>query len=311
MSALDILKLLADSTRLRVLALLRCETLSVAELQDILEMGQSRISSHLGLLRQGGLVVDRKDGKKTFYSLNPELSGPTRGLIDSACESASQVAAFRTDAENLQRIMEKRRRQTEAHFNAIAGRLSKDYCPGRSWQAVGHALLHLVPAIDIADLGAGEGMLSQLLARQARTVVCIDNSERMVEVGAELARREGITNLEYRLGDIEAVPLEDASVDLALLSQALHHAQNPQRAVDEAARIVRPGGRVLVLDLAQHDFEQARELYADTWLGFPENTLYQFLRKARLSEVQVNPVAKEREAPHFVTLLASGRKRQD
>ncbi|MFP4542581.1 MAG: class I SAM-dependent methyltransferase, partial [Opitutales bacterium] len=162
--------------------------------------------------------------------------------------------------------------------------------------------------IEIADLGAGEGVISQLLARRAQRVWCIDNSPRMVEVGSALARDQGIENLTYKLGDIEDVPLPDASVDLALLSQALHHAAHPTRALAEAYRILRPGGQVVVLDLLEHQFEKARELYADRWLGFTPNHLYGWLREVGFLHVSVDTVAREAQEPYFQTLLAVGSK---
>lgn len=304
----DILKILSDPTRLRVLALLMREELSVAELQEILGMGQSRISSQLALLRTVNLVTDRREGKKAFYSLRGTLPSKTTALIKAAIESVGELPVIADDRENLDRILQKRRRTQEQYFNLIAGRLGKNYCPGRSWEAIGHLALRLTPAIDIADLGAGEGLLSQLLAHRARQVWCIDNSPRMVEVGTELARKNGLANLTYKLGDIENVPLPDQSVDLAILSQALHHAQRPQAALDEAFRILRPGGQVLILDLKEHTFEKARELYADVWLGFSESSLHGFLKKAGFSKVEVAPVAKEGAEPQFETLLASGFK---
>ena len=304
----DILKTLSDPTRLRLLALLLREELSVAELQEILGMAQSRISSQLALLRQAGLVSDRREGKKAFYSLRPILPAKTLGLIRSAVDAVADLGVMSEDRDSLDRILQKRRRVSEQYFNLIAGRLGKNYCPGRSWEAIGHLALHLVPAITVADLGAGEGLLSQLLARRAEQVWCIDNSPRMVEVGTELARKNGLANLAYKLGDIEQVPLPDKSVDLAILSQALHHAQHPQRAVDEAFRILRPGGQILVLDLNEHAFEKARELYADIWLGFKESVLHGFLKKSGFSKVEVTPVARESNEPNFETLLASGVK---
>jgi ArsR family transcriptional regulator len=304
----DILKILSDPTRLRLLALLSREELSVAELQDILDMGQSRISSQLALLRQVDLVSDRREGKNAFYSLRAPLAPKTLALIRAAIASVAELPVMEEDRENLERALQKRRRTQEQYFNLIAGRLGKNYCPGRSWEAIGHLALRLTPAIDIADLGAGEGLLSQLLARRARQVWCIDNSERMVEVGTELAAKNGLDNLAYKLGDIEQVPLAERSVDLAILSQALHHARHPQRAVDEACRILRPGGQLLVLDLNEHTFEKARELYADVWLGFKESALHGFLKKAGFTKVEVTTVARETAEPFFETLLASGVK---
>lgn len=304
----DILKTLSDPTRLRLLALVMREEMSVAELQEILGMGQSRISSQLALLRQAGLVSDRRDGKKAFYSLRPNLPARQMALLRAAAESVADLEVIAEDRESLDRILQKRRRVSEQYFNLIAGRLGKNHCPGRSWEAIGHLALRLTPPIVIADLGAGEGLISQLLARRAKQVWCIDNSPRMIEVGAELARKNGLANLAYKLGDIEKVPLPDKSVDVAIFSQALHHAQHPQAAVDEAARILRPGGQVLVLDLREHDFEKARELYADVWLGFKESALHGFLKKAGFLQVEVTTVAKEAAEPYFETLLASGVK---
>ena len=304
----DILKALSDPTRLRLLALLAREELSVAELQEILGMGQSRISSQLALLRTVNLVTDRREGKNAFYSLRAALAPRILALTRAALDSVGEQPVMAEDRENLDRILLKRRRTQEQYFNMIAGRLGKNYCPGRSWEAIGHLALRLTPAIDIADLGAGEGLLSQLLAARARQVWCIDNSPRMVEVGTELARKNNLANLSYKLGDIEKVPLPDKSVDLAILSQALHHARHPQRAVEEAFRILRPDGQVLVLDLNEHSFEKARELYADLWLGFKESALHGFLKKAGFTKVEVTAVAREAIEPYFETLLACGTK---
>jgi len=304
----DTLKILSDPTRLRLIALVMREELSVAELQEILGMGQSRISSQLALLRQASLVVDRRDGKKAFYSLRPDLPASQLALLKAAVDSVAGLEMITDDGRHLDRALGKRRRVSEQYFNLIAGRLGRNHCPGRSWEAIGRLALRLVPNLVVADLGAGEGLISQLLARNARQVWCIDNSPRMVEVGTELARKNDLANLTYKLGDIEQVPLPDDSVDLAILSQALHHARHPQKAVDEAHRILKPGGQLLVLELAEHGFEKARELYADVWLGFKESALDAFLKKAKFVKVEVTPVSRETVEPFFQTLLASGTK---
>ena len=152
-------------------------------------------------------------------------------------------------------------------------------------------------------------MISQLIARQAEIVYCIDRSQKMVEVGKELANANQLENLHYLLGDIEEVPLDDETVHISLLSQALHHANRPEKAIAEAYRITKRGGRIIILDLKEHTFEKARELYADTWLGFAENQIHSWLNNAGFENVSVSTVAKEPEEPHFETILATGVKR--
>ena len=210
------------------------------------------------------------------------------------------------DITALQLALRKRQDKAREYFNRLAGRFGRSYCPGRTWKGVSHLLLTLVGPIVVADLGAGEGTLSQMLARHAKKVIAVDNSEKMVEFGAALAREHGFANLEYRLGDIEDPPIPPGSVDLALFSQALHHANNPARALAAAHRLLKPGGRVAVLDLLAHRFEQAREMYADMWLGFTEAELHRMLEAAGFASIEVQVVAREEQPPHFQTLFGAG-----
>lgn len=304
----ETLRLLADPTRSRMLHLLHRGELAVGELQEILGLPQSRISTHLALLRKAQLVNDRRDGKKSFYSLARDLPVSVAGIVDAALAASAREPKSAADQRALQRIVEKRRQKAEQHFNLVADRLGRNYCPGRSWEAIGQMLFLLTPRVRIADLGAGDGTLSRLLARQAESVHCVDNSPRMVQVGRALAKKEHLRNLTYVLGNIEKVPLPDRSIDLALLSQALHHAENPRQALAEAFRILKPGGRLLILDLRAHRFEKARELYADRWLGFKENELHDWIEEAGFSQSEVRVVAKEAKEPCFETILATGLK---
>ena len=304
----ETLRLLADPTRSRMLHLLHRGELAVGELQEILGLPQSRISTHLALLRKAQLVKDRRDGKKSFYSLARDLPVSVAGIVDAALAASAREPKSAADQRALQRIIEKRRQKAEQHFNLVADRLGRNYCPGRSWEAIGQMLFLLTPRVRIADLGAGDGTLSRLLARQAESVHCVDNSPRMVQVGRALAKKEHLRNLTYVLGNIEKVPLPDRSIDLALLSQALHHAENPRQALAEAFRILKPGGRLLILDLRAHRFEKARELYADRWLGFKENELHDWIEEAGFSQSEVRVVAKETKEPCFETILATGLK---
>jgi ubiquinone/menaquinone biosynthesis C-methylase UbiE/DNA-binding transcriptional ArsR family regulator len=297
---------LHDPTRLRILALLEKEELSVAELQEILHLGQSRISTHLAHLRRVGLVEPRREGKRTYYSLIEKMTAETRHILEAAWTTLREVPAAKTDAAGLKLALEKRRTTARDYFNRVAGRLGKSFCPGRTWTEIGPLLAQLVPHVVVADLGAGEGWLSQLLARRAEKVIAVDNSPKMVAFGRAEAKKKGIANLEYRLGDLADPPIPPRSVDLVILSQALHHTANPQAALNAAARLLRKGGRLIVLDLNQHHFDQARELYGDHWLGFSEADLHAWLAAAGLREVEVTLLTSEVEPPHFQPTLASG-----
>jgi ArsR family transcriptional regulator len=310
-SILKSFRLLADPNRVRIVLLLEREELSVAELQEILGMGQSTLSTHLGQLKQAGLIEDRRTGKNILYRLKggrgaeAEVMGELLGVMR---KGAAEIPEAEEDRAALELALRKRQDRIRAYFDDLAGRFGREYVPGRSWKALGEMLLKLMPAMAIADLGAGEGTISQLLAQRATKVIAVDNSDKMVEYGTRLASEHGVGNLEYRKGDLEALPVEDGAVDLAFFSQSLHHARHPARAVAEAYRILKPGGQVAILDLLKHRFEQARELYADLWLGFSEVELREYLRKAGFQGIETSVVHREPEAPHFETVLATGRK---
>ncbi|MGD0940384.1 MAG: metalloregulator ArsR/SmtB family transcription factor [Terracidiphilus sp.] len=303
-SIVKTLRVLADPSRLRILSLLASEELSVAELQEILVMGQSTISTHLSQLKQAKLVEDRRTGKSNLYRLLKQ-DAVVASLL---AQARKEIPEAGPDQAAMRNVLKKRQDKMRAFFDSVAGRLGKDYVPGKSWKGLAEALLRLLPPMVIADLGAGEGGFALLLAERAKKVIAVDTSARMIEVGREQALRHGIKNIEFRIGDMEEVPIRDAKVDLVFFSQSLHHALHPERAICEANRILRPGGRIVILDLAKHRFEEARELYADEWLGFSESELEAMLEDAGFTEVQTSVVHKEPETPQFQTLLAIAEK---
>jgi ArsR family transcriptional regulator len=307
-ATLKAVRALADPTRLRIVALLEGDELSVNELQEITRMGQSRISTHLGWLQEAGLLESRRDGKRAFYRWPRQPGEAIRHSLELAVRGANELPEHAADRINLKRALALRQDQALASFNQIAGRFDRVYGPGRSWQAFGQLLLRILPPLTAADLGSGEGLLSELLARRCKKVIAVDNSEKIVAFGAAKARRIGLKNLEFRLGDLEDPPLASRSVDLVILSQALHHAADPARAIAGAYRILRPGGQIMILDLRQHSFEQARTLYGDRWLGFAECDLDRWLQAAGFRQLELSVVAREEHPPHFETLLVSANK---
>ncbi|HKF47398.1 MAG TPA: metalloregulator ArsR/SmtB family transcription factor [Terracidiphilus sp.] len=334
-SIVKMLRAAADPTRLRILLLLKAEELTVAELQEILTMGQSTISTHLAQLKQAGLVEDRRAGKSSLYRLaqgaaddsesrqgtNPVVPKDARNIVGALApaphnlflnellaQAAKETPEAAPDQAAMRRAVRKRQERMRSFFDSMAGRLGKDYVPGKSWKSIAEALLRLMPPMTIADLGAGDGSFSLLLAAQARRVIAVDSSEKMLEVGRDQAARHGATNIEFRQGDMEETPIDSSSIDLVFFSQSLHHALHPDRAISEAARILVPGGRVVILDLARHRFEEARELYADQWLGFGEAELEEMLEKAGFENATVAIIDRDPEAPQFQTLLAIATK---
>ncbi|HTJ31275.1 MAG TPA: metalloregulator ArsR/SmtB family transcription factor, partial [Acidobacteriaceae bacterium] len=227
-SILKMLRVSADPNRLRILLLLSQEELTVAELQEILAMGQSTISTHLSQLKQAELVEDRRAGKNNLYRLNTGSDDAVLiGLLDRA---RHEIPETDHDQLAMRRVVRKRQERMRSFFDSVAGRLGKDYVPGRSWKGVAEALLRLMPPMTVADLGAGEGAFALMLAQQAEKVIAVDSSPKMIEVGREMAARHGVTRIEYRLGDMEELPIDAASIDVAFFSQSLHHALHPQRA---------------------------------------------------------------------------------
>ncbi|MGN6642221.1 MAG: class I SAM-dependent methyltransferase, partial [Verrucomicrobiota bacterium] len=247
-------------------------------------------------------------GKRTFYKLNQAADSGAREFIQLAIRGAEELPEHDSDQINLKRVINRRSEQAQIYFNQIAGRFDRVYGPGRSWQAFGHLLLRMLPPLVVADLGAGEGLLSELLARRCKKVIAVDNSEKIVEFGAAKAKKNHLKNLEFRLGDLQNPPIESSSVDLVILSQALHHAEQPSKTLEAAHRILKPHGQILILDLLQHNFEKARELYGDRWLGFAESDLHRWLEQVGFKKIEISIVAREEQPPHFETILAGAEK---
>jgi ubiquinone/menaquinone biosynthesis C-methylase UbiE len=260
-------------------------------------------------LKRTGVVADRRVGKNVYYGANHIGHNAQRERMAEITRLlARELPETARDRTSLKLVLQKRQDKARKYFDELAGKFGRGYVPGRSWQALAHTLISLLPPLTVADLGAGEGTLSQLLAKRARKVIAIDSSPKMVEFGSGLAKKHGFKNLEYRLGDIEDPPIAKNSIDLAILSQALHHAIHPERAIDAARRILKRGGHLVILDLLSHRFEKARELYADHWLGFSEVKLHQLLEKSAFREIEVSVVSREKQSPHFQTVFATGAK---
>lgn len=304
-------RLLGDDVRLRILRLLAAERLNVSELTGILDIAQSGVSRHLGLLKDAGLVAEAREGGFSFYRIAPAVRdgsngvGPLWPLLEAQFEAAGSTPAGRADEARLEEVRRLRKENFDAHAGPDTN--ARQLVPGRSWAAWARALGHLLPPVRVADLGCGEGYLTIETSRWASKVIAVDRSDAVLKRARALASRRRVSNVIWKKGELEKLPIRDASVDVALLSQALHHASDPARAVHEAARILVAGGRLLVLDLREHDEGWVRERLGDRWLGFSEERLESLLREAGLEHVKVG-VGSRRTGDPFTVLIASAAK---
>ena len=304
-SAATLYRLLGDEVRLRILRLLTAERLNVSELTAVLGLAQSGVSRHLGLLKENGLVHEQREGGFTYYSASGAghdgLEAIHAALAAQFAASAAD-AVVRADEARLKEVLRVRKESFATHGGA-----DRQFVPGRSWAAWSRALGLLLPALDVADIGCGDGYLTIETARWARRVVAVDRSREVLARARELAARRGAGNIAWKRGELEALPLDDQSVDVALLSQALHHAERPEVAIAEAVRVLRPGGRVLVLDLRTHGESWVRERLADNVLGFDDRELASLLERGGLSDVRVR-VGARLDGDPFTVLIACGTR---
>ena len=304
-------RLLGDEARLRLLRVLAHDRFNVTELTGVLGLAQSGVSRHLGLLKEAGLVAEERDGAYTFYRLSPSVRenglGPLWPLLEAQFAAAQNTAAVRADEARLHEVLRLRRENFDQHAGPDT-RDGRQLVPGRSWAAWARALAHLLPPVDVVDIGCGEGYLTIEVARWARRVIAVDRSATVLTRAKALAGRRRAANITFKRGELERLPLDNASVDLALLSQALHHASDPAQAATEAVRVLRPGGKLLVLDLRAHQEEWVRDKLGDRHLGFADDDLQQLLRETGLTDVRVS-VGSRRTGDPFTVLVASGTKK--
>ena len=312
-----VFKTLADSTRVRILALLEREELAVQELMDVLAMAQSRVSRHLGILREAGLLRDRREGTYVFYRFATPKSGAWSDAWELARRELAGDPAAERDAAALVRVVEARASRIRTFFDSV----------GPEWDALrkvfnddalrARAIAHLAPpGWTVCDVGTGTGILAKEVARLGLRVIAVDHSPRMLEAARSSLESEGYAvesegcAVELRLGEAHALPLADGEVDAALAHMVLHYVPQPAEALREMARIVKPGGVVVVVDFVRHQAEWMREELGVLWLGFPADEILRWLGDAGLESVRIehfaNPSPARRDLPG--TFLASARK---
>ncbi|TQM10581.1 ArsR family transcriptional regulator /transcriptional regulator [Pseudoxanthomonas sp. 3HH-4] len=299
------LKVFADATRVRLLALLSREELTVAELSAITQLAQPRVSTHLAKLKEAGLVRDRRAGVSAYYRFDEDNLDTVQRELWRSLRDGSDDPLLRQDAERVASVLANRA-SDQNWADSVAGDMERHYSPGRTWEALARTALPLLETGDVLDIASGDGVLAELLSPHAKRYVCIDTSTRVVAAAGERLRR--FPNVEVREGDMHALPFKDGSFDLVVLMHALTYSAKPAQAVAEAARVLRRGGRLLLSSLGKHEHKSVVEAYGHVNLGFTEKELRRFAEKAGLDIANAETVTRERRPPHFEVLSLTAVK---
>ncbi|KRA52729.1 ArsR family transcriptional regulator [Pseudoxanthomonas sp. Root65] len=299
------LKVFADATRVRLLALLAREELTVAELSAITQLAQPRVSTHLAKLKEAGLARDRRAGVSAYYRFDEDNLDSVQRELWRSLRDGSDDPLLRQDAERITAVLANRAAD-QNWADSVAGDMERHYSPGRTWEALARTALPLLETGDVLDIASGDGVLAELLSPHAKRYVCIDTSTRVVAAAGERLRR--FPNVEVREGDMHALPFKDGSFDLVVLMHALTYASKPAQAVAEAARVLRKGGRLLLSSLGKHEHRSAVEAYGHVNLGFTEKELRRFAEKAGLDIANAETVTRERRPPHFEVISLTATK---
>lgn len=300
----SLLSLFAEPTRVRLFSLLAQEELSVAELTQITELAQSRVSTHLGKMREAGVITDRRQGASTFYRASdamPEAARAVWSLLDGRLDDR----VLDTDRERCVALL---RAREAAWPDAVAGQMERHYSPGRTWEATARGLLGLARFGDVLDAGSGDGTLAALIAPRAQSVTCLDRSEKVLDAARHRLREHG--NVSFARGDLLELPFADGAFDHAMLFNVLTLVRDPARALAEAARVLRPGGRLAVVTLAAHGHAAVAESYGHLVPGFAPKKLAKMLARAGLTVEACEVTSRERRKPYFEVVSAFARKEE-
>jgi ArsR family transcriptional regulator len=296
------LNLLGDESRLRLCALLRERELSVTDLVRVTGIPQSRVSTHLARLREGGFVRDRRDGQRSFYALaNDSIPGTAKAVLDEAAGSADPT--LESDKRRLSALDVERR---GALPDSFAGEMERHYSPGRTWQSLAVGLAALLQLGDVLDVGSGDGAAAGYIAPYCRSLTCIDTNARMIEAARERLGR--YSNVRTEVADVHELPFRAASFDSILLFHTLTYASKPSRAIEECARVLRPHGRVVILTLDAHDQRELTTPYGECHPGFTPRALKNMVTRGGLDVTYSEVACRETKKPHFQVVLCIAQK---
>jgi SAM-dependent methyltransferase len=307
-ATIETLNLLGDESRIRLCALLGQRELCVNDLVRVTGISQSRVSTHLGRLREAGLVQDRRAGAQNFYALaSAALPATVKAVLDEAAKSADP-----TLTGDQKRLVELEAERRGGLPGSAGDDLERDYSPGRTWQSLALGLAAFLDLGDVLDVGSGDGAAAGSLAPYCRSLTCIDTNPRMIDAAKErlgqLAAVHPNLDVRAQVADVHDLPFKAGSFDAVLVFHTLTYAKQPARALTECARVLRPGGRLVLLCLDQHDQTEVTERYGERHAGFSPRAVRRLLSGAGLDVVRSDVACREARKPHLQVVLAIADK---
>lgn len=301
----DACRLLADASRVRLLLLLEAYNLSAAELSQITGLAQSRVSTHLSRLKRAGLVIDQRTAGAALYSAGPAGTDGAAGAIWRLLQPQLDDAQARVDRERAGEVV-RRRHLGQTWAESVAGRMELHYSPGRSWEATARALMQLLQLGDVLDLASGDGVIAELLVPHARHVTCVDISAAVI--AAAQRRLSAHANVDFHQGDMHHLPFADGRFDQIFALHALSYSPDPPRLLHEAARVLRPGGHLVLAALRRHQHAETQRAFDHANLGLEVAELRDLIQSAGLQVLECSVTSRESRPPYFEVISALARR---
>ncbi|MCX7543815.1 ArsR/SmtB family transcription factor [Marinicella gelatinilytica] len=302
----ELFKVLADESRIRLLLMLQDNELTVAEISEITQMPQPRVSTHLSLLRQNDLVIVRKQGVFAYYRINagtfaqkyPEFLS----LLDNHYDNNPLVAQ---DQKRLKQVLSQQAKGNQ-WVDSVAGDMERHYSPGRTWEATTRLIAQMIALDNVLDIGSGDGVLAELMAPQSKQYTCVDNNHKAMVAAKK--RLHHLDNVQFAEADMHQLPFQDNAFDCVLLLQVLTYAENPKKTISEAVRVTKPKGRIMLATLNKHAHQHVQKEYGHIHMGFKTETIESYFKQQNCQSVHARITSQEQRLPHFEIITAEAIK---
>ncbi|KAA3639237.1 MAG: methyltransferase domain-containing protein [Proteobacteria bacterium] len=302
----ELFKILADESRIRLLLMLHDNELTVAEMAEVTQMPQPRVSTHLSLLRQNDLVIVRKQGVFAYYRINTgTFKQQYPAFLDLLSDHYGNNPLVQQDQKRLKLVLSQKAKGNQ-WVDSVAGDMERHYSPGRTWEATTRLIAQMIQLESVLDIGSGDGVLAELMAPQSKQYTCVDNNHKAMEAAKK--RLQHLANVQFAEADMHDLPFADNQFDCVLLLQVLTYAENPKKTIAEAVRVTKPKGRIMLATLNKHAHHHVQKEYGHIHMGFKPDTIEAYFMEQQCQSAQARITSQEQRLPHFEIITAEAIK---